>query len=68
MKGSIQIEGEVNGKVDNLVCMRRPERVALLRDNGGPQCHTKDNMKQLLWELNYTGEGSFWNIRFHPID
>ena len=48
MKASIQIEGEVNDKVDNLVCVRRPECVALQRDNGSPHCHTKDNFKQLL--------------------
>jgi len=48
MKASIQIEGEVNDKVDNLVCVRRPECVALRRDNGSPHCHTKDNFKQLL--------------------
>jgi len=57
MKGIIQIEGEVNDKVDNVFCVRRPERVALRRDNGSPHCHTKDNSKQLLWELNYTGWG-----------
>lgn len=48
MKGIIQIEGEVNDKVDNVFCVRRPERVALRRDNGSPHCHTKDNSKQLL--------------------
>jgi len=62
MKASIQIEGEVNDKVDNLVCVRRPECVALQRDNGSPHCHTKDNFKQLLWELNYT-----WGFRENQI-
>ena len=55
MKGSIQIAGQVNNKVNNVVCARRPEHVALRRDNRSPHCHTKDNLKQRLWELSYTG-------------
>ena len=44
MKGSIQIEGEVNTKVDNVVCMRPPEHVALRRDN---REHTLSHKRQL---------------------